>query len=239
VCHSTTNSSPGSRPKQLRDLVFDSAGIYNEKLEQLKLDLADEFQVDSQLMSPVAVLAPHSSLVSSAVMSCCSSTIDDEHCDPQSSATTKPAPTKTQLLRAEENRLRAIQRRKCKENGGKEHLVVYAQPLLQHSDAPLHGLLPSFIPVSTLQFAWGEHAGVDFQVDIHTANDDVVVWRKNLFTLPSGSAGKVFVDETSRLLATFTPGNPLERLSLKAVAVMTPLLLQKPHAKFTMKENDG
>jgi hypothetical protein len=49
----------------------------------------------------------------------------------------------------------------------------------------------------------------------------------------SGSAGKVFVDKTSRLLATFT----FERLSLKAVAVMTPLLLQKPHAKSTLKEN--
>lgn len=52
--------------------------------------------------------------------------------------------------------------------------------------------------------------------------------------LPTGSYGKAFLNEKARLYECYTPGNPLEGVALKAVAVEH-LLLQKPAPKSTTK----
>jgi hypothetical protein len=101
----------------------------------------------------------------------------------------------------------------------------------------LPGQLPQFSVAHVGDFSWGTNAAAALETDINAAYDEVVFWRKNVFKLPSGSVGKAFVDETSRLMAAYTPGNPLERIALTAIALMTPLLLQKPFANSTMKVN--
>jgi hypothetical protein len=40
---------------------------------------------------------------------------------------------------------------------------------------------------------WGSHTREDLNQIINYAYDEIVFWRKNVFMLPSGAAGKVFV----------------------------------------------
>ena len=61
--------------------------------------------------------------------------------------------------------------------------------------------------------------------------NEVVHWRNNLFTLPSGNVGKSFVAELARLFYSFAEETALESISFLAVCVMGPLLLQRPHKK--------
>ena len=58
--------------------------------------------------------------------------------------------------------------------------------------------------------------------------DEVVHWRRNLFQVPSGSAGKAFIAELARLYQAYADGSSLESVALMACSVAPILLLQKP-----------
>ena len=60
---------------------------------------------------------------------------------------------------------------------------------------------------------------------------------RNLFDIPSGSAGKHFTQALSRFFADYANKTPLERIALRAAAILGPLLLQKVTVKSTYKEN--
>ena len=62
-------------------------------------------------------------------------------------------------------------------------------------------------------------------------------WRRNLFKVPSGKAGKAFVRELTRLFQAYADGSSLESVALKAAMVMPALLLQKPHPRSKAKEH--
>ena len=102
---------------------------------------------------------------------------------------------------------------------------------------PAEDGLPPFIKASKPDFQWGERSGEDFCNDINTAYDDIALWRKNVFKLPSGAAGKKFVQELTKLNWAYANRSPLEIIAQKAEMVITPLLLQRPHSKSTPKEN--
>ena len=55
--------------------------------------------------------------------------------------------------------------------------------------------------------------------------------RKNTFTVRYGNAGKKFVLELSTLYNAYADGSGLECIALKAITVMSVLLLQKPYNK--------
>jgi len=76
-----------------------------------------------------------------------------------------------------------------------------------------------------------------YSIAVAQVYEVVVFWPKNLFKLPSGKVGKAFVNEKARLFEAMTPGNPLEAIALKSVALMEHLLLQKTKQKSTTKEN--
>ncbi len=63
---------------------------------------------------------------------------------------------------------------------------------------------------------------------INSAYEEVILWRRNVFRVPSGKAGKEFVQETARLLQSFADATAMERVAMKAVTVFHVLLLQKP-----------
>ena len=77
-------------------------------------------------------------------------------------------------------------------------------------------------------FIWGEQSSVQFTRDLNFVYDKVVYWRKNLFRLPSGSAGKDFIREVTRLIKAWTSKSALRPIAWKCVMVMPQLLLQKP-----------
>ena len=56
----------------------------------------------------------------------------------------------------------------------------------------------------------------------------IIKWKKNLFTLPSGRSGKDFITELKYLVDHFNNQSQLSTISLNALMIMIPLLLQKP-----------
>ena len=91
--------------------------------------------------------------------------------------------------------------------------------------------LPSFPPIHSNSFCWGERDGDSVAHSIQHCYDEVVHWKRNIFKIPSGKAGKAFVRETTRLFQAYATGSALESIALQAAMIMPALLLQKPHAK--------
>ena len=54
------------------------------------------------------------------------------------------------------------------------------------------GELPAFLPLSAAVFSWGPRDAESFTCDVHKAFEHIITWRKNVFKLPSGAAGKRF-----------------------------------------------
>ena len=75
---------------------------------------------------------------------------------------------------------------------------------------------------------WGSHSLADVELIINATYDEIVHWRKNIFLLPSGKAGKLYIRETTRLLEMWTKQSLLSKVAWKAVMIMPALLLQKP-----------
>ena len=55
--------------------------------------------------------------------------------------------------------------------------------------------------------------------------------------VPTGSAGKKFIDEISKILNLWTNNTPLKNIALKANRVMPVLLLQKPSKTSKAKDH--
>jgi hypothetical protein len=175
--------------------------------------------------------------------------------------------TDTQLQRKETNRLKALELRQYKQQKGILSTEPIAATQIKSSITPPscitnHGVslvsdCQSSIPqnliyhaktsvTSTTQleashtpngFKWGDYSEGFFTENIHKVYEEIVFWRKNLFQLPKGEIGKAFVIEMTRLFNSITPGNPLEPIAMKAIAVMPQLLLQRPHPRSKDKEN--
>ena len=97
--------------------------------------------------------------------------------------------------------------------------------------------LPDFIPVQPASFKWEQIEGEAFCQDIQECYNQIVHWRRNLFKVPSGQAGKSFVRELTRMFQSYADASALETVALQAAMVMPALLLQKPHAKSKAKEH--
>lgn len=63
---------------------------------------------------------------------------------------------------------------------------------------------------------------------LNEAYSIVAHWKRNIFSVPSGNAGKSFVSELARQHRSYAEGSALESIALKAATVMCILLLQKP-----------
>ena len=99
--------------------------------------------------------------------------------------------------------------------------------------------LPSPVPLANPSFVWGSLDAESFIHSVSCAYSEVVHWRRNVFTVPYGNAGKKFVYEISKLFRAYAEGSALECVALKAITVMSILLLQKPHSKSKPKEHSS
>ena len=54
-----------------------------------------------------------------------------------------------------------------------------------------------------------------------------IVWKRNLFTMPSSETGEKYIEEITRLLKLWIQDSPLKAIAFKAIHVMPTLLLQK------------
>ena len=53
-------------------------------------------------------------------------------------------------------------------------------------------------------YVWGSHTKDDVFQIINATYEEVVFWRKNLFMLPSGQAGKSFIKEMTKIICGTT-----------------------------------
>ena len=90
---------------------------------------------------------------------------------------------------------------------------------------------------NSLRFTWGTMDSSTFMQDLDKAYNTVVHWKRNLFRVPSGIIGKLFVSELTRLYHAFASKSSLESIALQATIVIPHLLLQKPHSRSKSKEH--
>ena len=74
---------------------------------------------------------------------------------------------------------------------------------------------------------WGGLSMDDLNQTVSAIYEECVYWRRNLFLLPSGKAGKQFIEECTRLINIWNNDSPLKPIALKALMIMPSLLLQK------------
>ena len=86
-------------------------------------------------------------------------------------------------------------------------------------------------------FYWSERDGPSITQDINNAYDEIVHWRRNVFKIPSGKAGKSFVRELTRLFKAYAECSSLEGIALKAAMSLPILILQKPHQNSKTKDH--
>ena len=60
---------------------------------------------------------------------------------------------------------------------------------------------------------------------------------KNLFLLPTGKAGKSYMDEITGLMNEWLQKSPLKNIAFKVIMIMPNLLLQKPSKCSKSKEH--
>ena len=83
---------------------------------------------------------------------------------------------------------------------------------------------------------WNENITL-IESKIDSAYNELVYWKKVLFLLSTGAAGKGFIEETIRLVNSWTYKSNLETIALKALMIMPCLLLQKTFLNSKSKEN--
>ena len=73
--------------------------------------------------------------------------------------------------------------------------------------------------------------------EVNNAYEHIVKWRRNMFTLPKGHAGKLFVKEMSNLINAWCHKTEWREISLKSLMILPSLLLQKASPKSKSSEN--
>ena len=84
---------------------------------------------------------------------------------------------------------------------------------------------------------WGNISHQRFCEKINNIYNEVVHFRRNIFNLPSGGAGKHFIEELTFWLKQFNSNSDLNSVALKAFMVLPSVILQKPSATFKSKEH--
>ena len=98
--------------------------------------------------------------------------------------------------------------------------------------------IPAYVP--DIEFPnknWKNFSGKEFAELITKTYDEVIHWRKNLFKVPSGKAGKDFITELTSWLNHFNIGTDFRRISLKVFMTLPSLLLQKPSRNSKAKDH--
>ena len=92
-------------------------------------------------------------------------------------------------------------------------------------------LLPPYTPLSTVDHAyrWGSADGPAICLKVNSCYEETVHWRRNVFSVPSGKAGKEFVAEMARLYLSYAEESQIESFALTAAMTLPPLILQKPY----------
>ena len=76
-----------------------------------------------------------------------------------------------------------------------------------------------------------------FTTAIDQEYEEMVTWRKNIFLVPTGKAGKTFIKLISEWLNNFNIANSFQGIAIKVVMILPNLPLQKPSSTRKSKEH--
>ena len=109
----------------------------------------------------------------------------------------------------------------------------------QSSQVAFHSIaLPAFIPSNFSEdIEWGILKGSEITSELTNCYEKIIKWKRNLFLVPSGKIGKTFIAELTRIFDLFNYKTRLEKVSVLAVHVCIPLLLQKPSKKSKSRDH--
>ena len=86
---------------------------------------------------------------------------------------------------------------------------------------------------------WGNISHESFCDTINGVHYEIVHFRRNIFNVPSGRAGKAFIEELAFWIKQFNSNSDLNSVALKAFMVLPTLILQKPSAPSKSKEHSA
>ena len=89
--------------------------------------------------------------------------------------------------------------------------------------------LPVYEPIDPdPESCFNNMEGTEFRDVIDNAYEEIIKWRKNLFKLQSGKAGKCFVKELTYWLEQYNKNTEFQGVAIKVFMTLPSLLLQKP-----------
>ena len=98
--------------------------------------------------------------------------------------------------------------------------------------------LPPFLPVNPLPAqAYNNIPGAEFANTINDIYEEIIKWRKNLFSIPSGQQGKKVIQLLSEWLSHYNNNTSFQGIALKVFMVISALMLQKPSAKSKARDH--
>ena len=95
-----------------------------------------------------------------------------------------------------------------------EHLSKVNEQQLVNTD-PIEQIPPVVVENEKVLYTWGKYRDIEFEENVSFAYEQIVYWKKNLFLLPTGKAGRHFIDEVTRLINAWVEESPLKRISIR------------------------
>ena len=69
-------------------------------------------------------------------------------------------------------------------------------------------------------YTWGNCPSLVFEANVSIVYEQIVYWKKNLFLLPLGKAGKQYIDETTKLMNEWLQESPLKDIAFKTIMII-------------------
>ena len=116
-----------------------------------------------------------------------------------------------------------------------------SQDTTQRPQSSIQPNLPDYevLPTEIKNKTWGNISHESFCDTTNGVYDEIVHFRRNIFNVPSGRAGKAFIEELAFWIKQFNSNLDLNSVALKAFMVLPTLILQKPSAPSKSKEHSA
>ena len=99
-------------------------------------------------------------------------------------------------------------------------------------DSVIRANLPPFVPVNPIPTqAYNNIPGADFANSINAIYEEIITWKKNLFSIPSGQQGKKVIHLLSEWMTLYNNNTSFQGIALKVFMIIPALMMQKPSAK--------
>ena len=119
----------------------------------------------------------------------------------------------------------------------KIHMKTCKERLKNEAEVKEENNVPAILTPMADEIRNEDMKASDVKMQVDEIYNHVVHWRKNLFDLPKGKSGKLFVAEIANIINNWCNKTTLRDISFKLIAVMPALLLQKTSRKQRSKEN--